>query len=445
MLERKIMSKLLDWKDKSRNKCLVINGARQVGKTFIVEEFAKINFDSYVVLNFIENSDLKEIFEGSLSSLEIISSIGLFFRDFRLMEGNTLIFIDEIQECPNAITALKFLAKDQRIRVIASGSILGINYKNPETLKSYPVGYVEYIDMHSLDFEEFLWALGIDKSLIGKVKNYFINREKVPNAINSKLLEYLKMYMVVGGMPEVVDNFILNMDYSLADKIQRNIYRDYIADIARYSNPDIKIKAEKCYKSISYQLSKENHKFQYSAVEPKGTKRKFENSIDWLINANLVMPVRNVGFIEYPLKSHSIDDNLRLYPTDIGLLICTYDYSLKKSIIKDQSLEDVPQDIVLKTAKGGLYEALIADMLIKSGKDDMFFYRNEQGTVEMEFLIENSEGVIPIEVKAGRKKSKSLSNILKKEDIKYGIKLSFQNVGYKDKKLTLPLYMAMWL
>ena len=443
MLKRKVFDQLKLWKDRANNKCLVISGARQVGKTYIVRKFGEAEYASYIELNFIENPGLSSIFMGSLNSDDILAGIRLNFPDKQIIPGSTLILLDEIQECTNAITALKFLAVDNRIDVIATGSLLGLQYKGNS---SYPVGSVEYLDMHSLDFQEFLWALGIGEDIIEQLRKYYDEKTAVPYGIHSKMMAYLKQYLVLGGMPEVINTFIKENDYYAADIVQRRIYRDYLMDIARYADPNIKIKAEQCYKSIPLQLSKENHKFQYSVVEHRGTAKKFESSLDWVINAGMAAPVLNVSKVEYPLAAHAIEDNIRLYNTDIGFLICTYDFSLKKALLEDEDFCDKSlANPILKTAKGGIYESLVADMLIKAGYTNLFFHRNEPGTVEIEFLIEKPFGVLPIEVKAGRSGTKSLNSLLKNEDIQFGFKLADQNIGIKDKKITLPLYMAMFL
>lgn len=443
MLKRKIQAKLTAWKNGHNNKCLIISGARQVGKTYIVRKFAEDEYSSFIELNFIENPGLSSIFKGSLNADDILIGIRLNFPDKQIIPGKTLILLDEIQECSNAITALKFLAADNRIDFIATGSLLGLQYKGSS---SYPVGSVEYLDMHSLDFEEFLWALGIDEEIIMQLRKYYDEKTAVPYGIHSKMMAYLRQYLVLGGMPEVVNTFITERDYYAADAVQRRIYRDYLADIARYADPNIKIKAEKCYKSIPLQLSKENHKFQYSVVEHKGNAKKFESSLDWIINADMVAPVLNVSKVEYPLSAYAIDDNIRLYNTDIGLLICTYDFSIKKALLEDEDFFDKAlANPVLKTAKGSIYEALVADMLIKAGNSSIFFYRNDSGTVEIEFLLDKPFGALPIEVKAGRNGTKSLNSVLKNEDILFGIKFADQNVGIKDRKITLPIYMAIFL
>ena len=419
----------------------MVSGARQVGKTFIIREFGRTCYESFIELNFIEDPQLKMIFEGSLRADDILAAIRLYRRGAEIIDGQTLIFLDEIQECPEAFTAFKFLASDPRIHVVASGSALGMIYNR---MASYPVGSVDYLDMFALDFEEFLWGLGVDASAVELLRGCFQRKEPVPAGIHEKMMHYLRQYMVIGGMPEVVSAFVSGEDYAAADAVQRRIYRDYLADIARYAEPGIKIKAENCYRSIPLQLSKENHKFQYSVVEKKATSRKFESSVDWLVNAHMAAKICNVGFVEYPLQAHAITNNFRLYPGDIGLLICTYDYGLKQALIADGSA-DTSQHIVLKTAKGGLYEALVADMLIKSGKENLFFYKNEQATVEIEFLLEGPKGIIPVEVKSGRAGTKSLDKLLQKEDVCFGYKLSSQNIGVAGDKITLPLYMAMFL
>ena len=440
MLKRKALSELRKWREKSRRKSLIVSGARQVGKTYIIREFGK-DFSTFIELNFLEEPELSQIFRESLTSDAVMMGVRLNRPGVKITAGNTLLFLDEIQECPEAITALKFLSEDSELAVVASGSALGMAYNR---VTSFPVGYVEYLDMYSLDFEEFLWAMNVDQDIIDHVKGHLDTLTAVEGTLHEKFMQYLRQYMVLGGMPEVVAEFVESGDYYKANEVQRRIYRGYLADIARFANPADKIKAEKCYRSIPAQLMKDNHKFQYGKVESKGTARKFESSVDWLESAHMAVNVKNVGFVEYPLKLHEIEENFRLYPSDIGLIICTFDFSLIQAVLNDGMNSDTDH-LILKTAKGGLYEALIADILTKSGHRDLHFYKNESGTAEIEFLIEGDAGVIPVEVKAGRKKARTLDNLLKKEDLVRGYKLSDQNVGIAGKKFTLPLYMAMWI
>lgn len=439
MLKRKALSELEKWKQKDEKKCLIVSGARQVGKTYIVREFGK-QFESFIELNFLEQPEFNRIFSGNLTAETILMGIRLSKPGQAIIEGKTLLFLDEIQECPEAITALKFLAEDSRVVTIASGSALGMVYNR---VSSFPVGYVEYLDMKPLDFEEFLWAVGVEEDIIAYVKKHFENLTQVEDVIHDKFMGYFRQYMVLGGMPEVLSVFLTSKDYYVAYEVQKRIYRDYLADIARFANPTEKLKAEKCYRSVPAQLMKDNHKFQYSVVEKKGTTRKFESSVDWLESACMTIMVKNVGFVEYPLQAHEMGDSIRLYFSDIGLFISTFDFSITQAILSNGLDEE--NNIILKTAKGGLYEALIADVLTKNGHNNLHFYRNEAGTAEMEFLVEGKEGVIPIEVKAGRSRARTLDNLLAKDDIIKGYKLANQNIGVAGKKITIPLYMAMWL
>ena len=446
MLKRKITERLNEWKNSERDKCLIVEGARQVGKTFIIREFGKSNYESFIELNFLENPSLQQIFSGDLDADTILTGIGLYMPGTRIVRGRTLLFLDEVQDCPQAVTSLKFLAADDRIDVICSGSALGMIYSQ---VTSYPVGSVEHLKMYSLDFEEFLWALGVSDDIVADMRGYFPDADrppvKVPAAIHDRMMQYLRQYIVIGGMPEVVQTFKDTSDYYSADRVQRRLYQDYLLDIARYASPDVRIRAEKCFRAIPQQLTKDNHKFQYSKVEHNGTSGKFETCIDWLTNAQMVVPVHNVTRIEYPLGSFTCENNFRLYYHDIGMLISTYGYELKAAILNDRELDSSPESIVLGTAKGGIYEALAADMLHKAGFENLHFYRSETGTREMEFLIENSDGVIPLEIKAGRTGTKSMNAILKDDRIRYGYKFASQNAGIKDKKITLPLYMMAFL
>ena len=442
MLKRKIYGELVKWKEEKNNKCLIVSGARQVGKTFIVRAFAAQEYDSFIELNFLESPSLKKIFDGNLDIKTILTGIRLYLPEASVTEGRTLLFLDEIQECPNAVTALKFLAQNKCFDVIASGSALGMTYNR---VTSYPVGYVDYIDMYALDFMEFLWAIGVDEDIIEQLRTHFREKTEVPSFLHERMMQLLRQYMAIGGMPEVVSEFTASADYAKADAIQQRIHRDYLADIARYSSPDIKLKAEKCYESIPLQLAKENHKFQYKTVEKNGNARKFETSLDWLFSAHMAYPVMNVSQVEYPLKAFSMDDSLRVYPSDIGLLTAAYGFPIKAAVLEDADFCEPSPNLLLRTAKGGLYEALAADMLIKTNHRELHFYRNEAGTVEMEFLLENEDGVIPIEIKAGRNRTRSLDNLLKKENLAYGYKFANQNVGCSGKKITMPLYMLMFI
>ena len=441
MLKRKAMATLQAWKQQAGRKPLLVEGPRQVGKTFLVRAFAEENYESFYELNFLQSPGLKSIFTGDLTAGEILTGIRLNRTQIPFVPGKTLIFLDEIQACPEAITALKFLRGDARFDVIASGSALGIVHAQTA---SWPVGQIDYLDMWSLDFEEFLWALGVDDDLIETVRGYRRGDRVIPEAIHRAMSAFLRQYLVIGGMPEVVQTFQGERDYLAADEVQRRIRRDYEADIAHYAEPEIRLRAQACWASIPTQLNKDNHKFQYSVVEKRGNANKFGSSIDWLKAARMVMKVPNVSGVHYPLRNMAMEENFRLYITDIGLLISAYDFSLKRALMKDEE-GSLSENIVFRTAKGGIFEALAAEMLCKRGyADQCCFYRNEAGTVEVEFLIEGPQGVIPVEIKAGNHKTRSLDKLLQQDDIVTGYKFADQNAGIAGKKITLPLYMLMF-
>ncbi len=437
MLYREAYNRLLEWKNsEGRKKCLVVRGARQVGKTFIIERFAEKEYENTVEVDFLKSPQLKQIFAGNLDIPSLLLNFSIYMPQAEFREGCTLLFLDEIQECPEAVTSLKFWAEDGRFSVIVSGSMLGMDYNRPS---SYPVGSVDYLDMTSLSFPEFLHALGIKQELFDHLRNCFQNREPVSQPIHSRMMELLRTYLAVGGMPEVVNTYIEQNSMAAADQVQRRILTDYRYDIARYAPPEDKIKAEACYFSLPAQLGKDNHKFKYSVVEKGSNARKYGSSIDWLKNADIVMKVCNVDPVFSPLDDHRDDTNFRLYPTDIGLFTAMFDYSVKARLLdsEDRTLSG--------NTKGGLYEALAADMLYKAGRRNLYFTRNEQSTFEIEFLLESGQGVVPVDVKAGNSRSRSLDNMLKRDLVPYGYKLVDGNMGQAGKKITLPLYMAMFL
>lgn len=443
MLKRKILSQLIQWKNKPAHKSLIITGQRQIGKTFIIEEAFSKEYKNYICLNFIKRPELTKIFDGNLDVQTLIESISLYFSGCKFESGNTLLLFDELQECPNALASMKFWTEDKRYDVIGMGSALGLTFKNDI---SYPVGNVELMEMYSLDFEEFLWAQGIEESFISNLKNYFDNLTKLPDAILDKMNDYLKRYMVIGGMPEAVASYVDSGNLSEIHDIQIRLIDDYKNDIVRYAKADLRLKAKKCFESIPFQLSKENHKFQYSTVESKATSRKFETSIDWLKNQLIVQEIKSIKRIDYPLEMFADKTNFRIYPTDIGMLIGMFDVSLKKAIIEDGDITDSSPSLILGTAKGGLYEALAADMLYKRGYHDLFFYKHEKNTSEIEFIFMRDGEITPIEIKAGKKQANSLKNILaENKKITLGYKMASKNIGSSDNIITMPIFMLMFL
>lgn len=341
MLERKAYKKLLDWKKNHYKNCLMIKGARQVGKTFLVREFGKNEYDSFIEINFIKNQKMKEIFEGDLDAETIYKRMTIQIRNVKLIEKKTLIFLDEIQACGKARTALKFLAEDGKYDIITSGSLLGLTYgedadKNVKEPKSIPTGYEEFLTMYSLDFEEFLWAEGY-KDAIPILKDFFLKKEKIPNDINEKFENLFKEYMVVGGMPEVVNDYVQNHDFTRVTNIQNRILEYYRFDISKHAKGAKKIKVRKCYDAIPKQLTKEITKFQYSTVEKGQTSKKYGGSVQWLRDSNLVNACYCVHEPYLPLMANAIEEQFKLYINDTGLLCAMYGFETKKAIIDNTS------------------------------------------------------------------------------------------------------------
>ena len=432
MLYRRVLKDLIHWKKHKKNECLLVKGARQIGKTFIIDRFGKEYYKSYIYINFLENPLLKDIFEESLEAGEIYKKISLNFLSMELVPGDTLIFLDEIQECPNARTALKFLALDNKYDIVASGSLLGISYR---AVSSVPVGYETQIEMHSLDFEEFLWAIGLSEQAIGYVKDYFDRLETIPESMNSQMMKYLREYAVIGGMPAVVNRYLQTNNFGEVHKEQEKILTSFLDDISKYASMTEKPKARNCFLSVPRQLAKEYKKFQFSIVEKGASARKYENSLEWLRDANLIRFCFNVSTPSFPLAAYEREDQYKIYLNDIGLLVAMYGFEIKKEII---------ENTFKGPAKGGIYENLIADILIKKDMK-LNYYKAENSSQEIEFLMNGEGTVIPIEVKSGSGPSVSLDNFLSKPEIKAGYKFISGNVGQAGKKITLPLYMAMFL
>lgn len=435
VLKRKAYNQIVDWKKSKEKKCLLVRGARQVGKSFIIDEFAKKNYDEVLSINFKETPDASEVFSENLDVQSMVQALRFRFPNLTISPEKTIIILDEIQECEEAITSLKFWAIDNRFDVIASGSMLGIDYKRAS---SFPVGYLDFLDMYGLDFEEFLWSCGITEKLIDDLKNHFLNKTPVPQSIHSTMSRLFREYMATGGMPEIVSAYSEHKNFVVVDKIQKGLLQGYLYDIAHYASSDEKIKAEKCFLSLSKQLlGKENHKFQYKEVEHNGKAQKYYSSLEWLRRADIVKICSNVSDVRFDLQDYEIDNNFRVYTSDLSLLIAMREYSLKQQII---------ENTLSGTTKGGMYECAIADILIKK-QSNMWFFKDESKKKEIDFLIQDRYPV-PIEVKSSNSKATSLNNLMKSHtEIPVAYKLIDGNVGISDdgRVISLPIYMAMFL
>ncbi len=439
MLERKAYEDLVKWKADRNHKSLMVKGARQVGKSYLVREFGRKEYKSFIEINFIKQKELKYIFDGDLSADNIYKRMSLFLTNITFVPNDTLIFLDEIQNCGNARTAIKFLTEDGRYDVITSGSLLGLTYAEngdaeAEEPDSVPTGYEDFLTLYSLDFEEFLWAEGYTKNAIEALKEFYITKTTVPDAINKKYEELFREYIVVGGMPEVVDDYVKHHDFNRVANIQNRILENYKFDISKHAKGAEKVKVQNCYSAIPRQLAKELKKFQYSTVEKGQTSKKYGASVQWLTDSAIVHICNNVTEAYLPLLGNSKENQFKLYINDTGLLCAMYGTETKQAILSNT---------IKGSAKGGIYENIISECLIKKGYK-LYYYRPDDNN-ELEFLLEKNGEVVPIEVKAGNTATVSLINFMKKYVPSVGYKFVLGNVGEADGKLTLPHYMVMFI
>lgn len=440
MLKRKIETYLADWKQSEGRKPLVIKGIRQCGKTYIVQKFARENYDSVVYMNFILEPDKKSAFTGNIDVATIILNLSALIKGSRFIEGKTCIILDEIQECKEARTALKSFHIDGRFDVIATCSLLGVKGYGQSNKKkedigqdSVPVGYETVIDMYPLDFEEFLWANGISPAVIDSVKSCFENEMVVPEGVHKAMMELLYRYVIVGGLPEVVNCFLETKNIELIYKLQRNLIAEYEEDMVKYADDADKPNIRECFESIPKQLAKENKKFQYSVIKKGGRSSQYIGSIQWLEDAGIVRRCYNIQTTELPLEGNSIKDCFKVYTTDIGLLVAMLDYGTQADILKGNLLGH----------KGAIFENLMADFLSKSGQK--LYYLHKDSGLELDFLVRFKGECVILEIKAKTGKSKSMTTVLKNKNVyhvKNAIKLGQYNVGRKGDILTIPLYMG---
>lgn len=439
MLKRKLYADLLAWKREKKKECLLVKGARQVGKTYLVRQFGKREYESFVEINFHEQKSLKVIFEGDKTAEEICKRLTANLPGVRLIPGKTLIFLDEIQKCAEARTALKFLAQDGRFDVIASGSLLGLSYgkdddREVEPVESVPVGYERPIMMYPMDFEEFLWAYGYPDETVAYLKGFYTAKEKIPTDVREKFENLLREYLVVGGMPEVVASFAEYKDFTKVQEIQDKILASYADDISQHARGAEKVKVRACYDSIPRQLAKENKKFKYSEVEHKATARKYGDSVQWLRDANMAYLCRNTTVPTLPLKAYEKENEFKLYVADTGLLLAMFGFATKQALLNGN---------LKGFAKGGIYENFVAQTLVANGYTLHYYKPNDSS--ELEFLIEKDGEVIPVEVKAGNTATKSLDAFVGEYEPTVAVKLISGNVGFAGKKLSIPHFLAMFL
>lgn len=434
-LKRKIDDFLINWKNSSSKLPLIVKGARQIGKTNAIRNFGNNNYKTFIEINFALQPQFKTIFEEGFEVDNIIKNITLKMPELELNEHNTLIFFDEMQDCVSTATSLKAFREDGRYDVICSGSLMGINYKEIE-LNS--VGNKEDYIMKSLDFEEFLWAKGYSNEQIDDLYKHILDLKPLSNMQYDVMISNFKEYMIVGGMPAIVSQFVQNKNFSGILRMQQQILLDYEEDITKYAGGLDKTKILNCYRKIPVFLGNENKKFQISKIADGARNREYVGVVEWLSNAGIVNISYAMEQASLPLKGNYNPDNYRLYFADTGLLIGSLDEEVQ---------EDLRNNENMNTYKGALYENIVSDMLVKEGYN-LYFYKDDSKKIEMDFMIRDKDSLIPIEVKANNNATISLNNLINNnlyKDIKYGIKLCNKNIGFNGKFYTFPYFLTFLL
>jgi predicted AAA+ superfamily ATPase len=433
MLKRKMLNRLIEWKNSEKKLALLVKGARQVGKTYIIREFGKSHYKNYIEINFEKQPSARRAFEGDLDARTIIihlSAMGLGLFE----EGKTLIFFDEIQSCPQARTAIKFLVEDGRFDYIESGSLLGINYK---AVSSYPVGSEDQISMYPLDLEEFLWAKGITPEVIDRLRQCYSELKPVDAFLHEQIMKVYREFLIVGGMPAAVSAFINNCDFAETLKMQNSVLNSYRDDIAKYAEKD-KPLVKQMFDAIPEQLSQKNKRFILADLEKCATAKKYENASMWLTDAGIAYNCFNVTALEATLSFNEKRNLYKLYMLDTGLL-CAHG-------LRRIQAEVLSGDVAVN--EGGITENAVAAALAAKGIP--LYYYDKKTRAELDFLFVESGGLSVVEVKSGKdyKKHASLDHAC--EDTKgrlcRRIVLSKYNIEQGENGVIyLPLYMAMFL
>lgn len=437
MLERKITKTLLEWKNEEKKPCLLVRGARQVGKTFIIDEFAKKNYKNYIYINFELMPEYRKIFDGNLDIKTLIMKLEVTFPDKKIEPKNTILFLDEIQSCPNARTALKTFSLDGNIDVISSGSLLGLYYKE---VSSYPVGYERVVDLYPLDFEEFLWGVGIKKDTIEYVRGCFEEKKEMDEYILKQFSEQFKMFMLVGGMPNVVNEYIKTSSLNKVISMQKAIVENYLLDVAKYATTANKQKIMDTFNSIPIQLSKNNKKFMYSEIledEENVGERKYVVATEWLRDAGIINFCFNLSEPAIPLISNIRQNCFKIYMRDTGLLISMFESGVQKAIMDDE----------LYINQGAILENICCEEL--KTRYDKVMYFERKSSLEIDFILNLDGKATAVEVKSGNnKQSKSLNSILENyKTVTRYIKLEKDCNIYVDENNIehYPLFMIMFL
>ncbi len=434
-LKRKLDDRLIAWRRASERMPLIVKGARQIGKTEAIKHFARENYKHVIEINFVLQKEYRTIFEDGYEVDKILRNITFQNPSAVVEPGETLIFFDELQACPDCATCLKAFKLDGRYDVICSGSLMGISYQE---IESNSVGYKEDITMYPLDFEEYLWAKGYKAEQIEFFYECMKRLKPLPMAALSALRESFREYLVLGGMPAVVWSFVRQGNYSGILAMQRQLLLDYEEDITKYAAGMDQTRILNVYRKIPVFLGRENKKFQVSKVAHGARSREYVGVTDWLANAGIVNICYCLEHPELPLKGNYDPDNYRIYFGDTGLLIASLD---------EEAQMDLRRNKNFNVYKGALFENVVAQML-KSQGYGLYFYRNQSATMEMDFFVRDKDSLIPVEVKSTNGTAKSLNALISGEeypDIRRGIKLRDTNIGSNDRFVTFPYALTFLL
>ncbi|MBQ8749904.1 MAG: ATP-binding protein [Clostridia bacterium] len=425
-MERKIYNDLLNWKASTDRKPLILQGARQVGKTYIVNIFGEREYANVVYCNFEKDGNLKEFF-NNLEPIMIIKKLANYKRK-EIMPQNTLIIFDEIQACPEALTSLKYFCEEaNNFHIIAMGSLLGVSVHRQKF--SFPVGKVEFLNMYPMDFEEFLMANNED-FLIEQIKNCYNQNTALENGFHERALEYYKNYLFVGGMPDVVGEFLKHKNYEIIKIKQQNILDAYFDDMGKYNKESEIPKTRLVYKNVSTQLAKQNKKFKYSALKSGGRASEFANAIEWLSLAGIAGQLFRVEQIKVPLNAYKSIDDFKFYMNDVGLCCASQDILIDDILFDNAEITDF---------KGGLTENYVNNQLICNNFNAYYWTSNNQA--EIDFIVRIGKDIIPIEVKSSDNiRSRSLGEYAKKFKPVYVIRISSKNFGFENGIKSVPLY-----
>lgn len=433
MLYRKAYDRLLDWKTQKDKKALCIVGARQIGKTTLIREFGRKNYENFIEINFVADVKASKIFDGDLDANTILTNLTAYVQQ-KMEPGKTLVFFDEVQECPNVRTAIKFLVEDGRFDYIESGSLLGVRYKE---IRSYAVGFEEIYRMYPLDFEEFMWANGVQKSTIEYLRNCFENIIPITESIHETILKLFYSYIVVGGMPQSTQIYVDTHDIGKVVENQREILELYRLDIAKYAIGSDKMKIKAIFDGIPSQLNDQNRRFILTDIKSDARQNRYENSFNWLSDAGVALPCFNVTTPQPPLQLNEKRSLFKLFMNDTGLLCALCMQNIQFDILSGN----------LEINLGSILENVMAQSIDTNGFALNYFDSKKYG--ELDFVIQNGMNIDIVEIKSGKdyKKHSALNNVLSVKEWKINRKYVFcnGNIEHANNIIYLPWYEIMFL